>query len=350
MQIDFAVREADFPKADSLYRSQPGPLLDTLQYRTLQAFKTNDVAKQEALFRAYEQDTAIAAGMIGYRMLHEMENPDAATRFANLALKEQAREPQKKRAPVVAALVDAERGHMRSALKHLRGSTVSFKRVAYTDFANMPLYRMPAEDLAALRAEIERSDSTAVNAEPSGQMRPHVRLYRLAIMACRAGDFQAAAQYAQRMRSLPTPATMQSSIALLATEIDAQIDVENGRPLEALRRLEQHKNTVAADIGSAVSWGAGPAVWRAEALFQAGRYEEAQKWFDVVDEVLVDNQPHIAWILLRRAQIADARNDGAKARDLYARFLKLWNQPDAELRPIVDQARSRLAALQADAG
>ena len=65
MQIDFAVREADFPKADSLYRSQPGPLLDTLQYRTLQAFKTNDVAKQEALFRAYEQDTAIAAGMIG---------------------------------------------------------------------------------------------------------------------------------------------------------------------------------------------------------------------------------------------------------------------------------------------
>ena len=88
-------------------------------------------------------------------------------------------------------------------------------------------------------------------------------------------------------------------------------------------------------------------MWRAEALFRAQRYDEAAQWFDNLDEAVISGAPHIAYILLRRAQIADARNESEKARDLYARFLKLWDKPDPELQPVVNQARNRLAALQA---
>ena len=350
MQLDFAVREANYLKADSLYRRLPPPRFDTLQYPTLQAFKTNDVAKQEALYRAYEQDTTIPAGWISYRILHEREDMDGALRFAQLALREKAPGQPGERAPIWMAMLESERGQIHSSIERIRTSSVRDKAQLYLEWTSSPFYRISAKDLAMMRAETEAWDSIPQNQETAEQVRPHIKLYRLAVLSCRAADYAAAAQFAQRMRTMPAPAALQPSIALLADEIDAQIDVENGRPLEAIRRLEARRNTIATDIGRRGLWGSGAAVWRAEALYRAGKYEEAQKWFDNLDETLVNDQPHIAYILLRRAQIADARNDAATARDLYARFLKIFSQPDQEMKAEVDQARARLNALQQQAG
>jgi hypothetical protein len=350
MQLNFAVREADYLKADSLYRRLPPPRQDTLQYRTMDAFAKGDVARQEALYRAYEADTVTNATNISFRLIHDMENPDAAARFATLALKEANTDPRRARAAAEMAGIEAERGQMRAALTRLRGATLRDPRRVYTEFASMPLYRIPAEHLAAMRAEIERSDSIPRNSELTEQVRPHIRLYRLAQMSCRAGDYAAANAYAQRIRAMSAPAVYRNTMALIADEIDAQVDVANGRYGEAVEKLARHKYSVAADLGNPLTWAAGAAAWHAEALFQAGRYEEARKRFDTLDDALATSAPHTSYILLRRAQIADAQNDAAKARDLYARFLKFWTQPDPELQPVVDQARARLAQLQSNAG
>ena len=237
-----------------------------------------------------------------------------------------------------------------TAVQRARQANVPYRTKVYTDYASSPLPLIPRDQVEALRAEVLRMDSVPADSTPAQQMRPFVRLYRAAVLSCRAGDFTAAASYAQRMRALPTHEYWKPSMALLATEIDARIDLENGRVPEALRKLEQLRTAVATDLGQPFSWGGSVAAWRAEALFRAQRYDEAAQWFDVLDDVIISDMPHVAYILLRRAQIADARNQSEKARDLYARFLKLWDNPDPELRAISDEARRRLAALQSQSG
>ncbi len=342
--------EADFLRADSLYRRQPAPLSDTLQYQLLHAAKTNDVARVEAYYRAYRDQKDLPAASSGYALLHDLGDAPTARRFAQLSQDEKRAPDQRARGAILISDIDAEQGRFRAAVERVRALTMPGKMRAYADYANSPLSRIPREDLEAMRAEVLATDSVPADSTPGQQLRPFVRLYRAAVLSCRAGDFSSAAQYAQRMRTLPAPAYWKSSLTMLADEIDAQIDLENNRPLDALRKLEKHRTIVAFDIGPALSWGSSIPIWRAEALFRAQRYEEAEQWFDNLDDAIVSDIPHVAYILLRRAQIADARNQSEKARDLYARFLKLWDKPDPELQPVVDQARNRLAALQAKVG
>ena len=340
--------EADFLRADSLYRRQPGPLTDTLQYRTAHAFKTNDVAEQEVFFKAYsEQKDIPPARFAAAILLHDLENPAAARRFAQLSQDPKRSAEQRALADASLAYIDAEQGRFRAAVERVRASTLPFKTRLYAELANTPLSVIPREQLATLRSEVLAMDSVPADSMPASQLRSYVRLYRAAVLSCRAADFNAATQFAQRLRTVPAPAYWKPSLAQLADEIDAQVDLENNRPLDALRKLERHPTILAADLGGAFSWGSSIPMWRAEALFRAQRYDEAAQWFDNLDEAVVSGAPHVAYILLRRAQIADARNESEKARDLYARFLKLWDQPDPEVRRVVDQARNRLAALQA---
>ena len=351
MQINFAVSEADFLRADSLYRKQPGRLTDTLQYRAAHAFKSNDVAEQEAYFRAYsEQKDLPVARFAAFRLLHDLQNPAAARRFAQLS--QDAQRPAQQRAGAAAYLasIDAEQGRFRAAVERVRASTLPNKTRIYTELANTPLSVMPREQLEAMRKEVLAMDSLPADSMPASRIGLYARLYRAAVLSCRAADFSAAAQYAQRLRTIQAPAYWKASLAQLADEIDAQVDLANNRPIEAVRRLERHRTLLAADLGQAFSWGSSIPMWRAEALFRAQRYDEAAQWFDNLDDAMVSGAPHVAYILLRRAQIADARNESEKARDLYARFLKLWDKPDPQLQPVVDQARNRLAALQAKVG
>lgn len=350
MQITFAVSEADFLRADSLYRKQPGPLSDTLQFRAAHAFKTGDVARQEAFYKAYSEQKDLPAWRFGYALFHNVENADAARRFISLSEDEKRPAPQQVRSQIALADLDAEQGRLRAAVDRIRKTNIPNRTKGYADYASSPLSVFPREQVEAMLAEVLAMDSVATDSTPEQQTRPLVRLYRAAVLSCQARDYAAAARYAQRIRSVPVPAYWQASLGVLATEIDARIDIENGRPLEGLRKLEQQRTTVASDLGQPFGWGAAGAVWRAEALLRLQRYDEAARWFDNLDDAIISDMPHISYILLRRAQIADSRNESEKARDLYARFLKLWDNPDPELKPIVDQARSRLAALHARVG
>jgi hypothetical protein len=344
------VSEADFQRADSLYRKQPGQLTDTLQYRLAHAVKTNDVARQEAFYRAYRDNKEATTARAGFVLLHDQENPEAARRFALLSQDEKRSAELRTRGSIALAHIDAEQGRMRAAVERLRAVTIPGRTRIYADYANSPLSLIPRDQLEAMRTEVLAMDSVPTDSSAAQQARPYARLYRAAVVSCRLRDHATAAQYAQRLRSMQAPEYWKPSLAMLADEIDAQIDLDNGRPGEALRRLEQHRTVLAFDIGQIFSWGSSLPLWRAEALFRAQRYDEAAQWFDNLDDAIVADIPHVAYILLRRAQIADARNESEKARDLYARFLKLWDKPDPELQPVVDQARNRLAALQAKVG
>jgi tetratricopeptide (TPR) repeat protein len=48
----------------------------------------------------------------------------------------------------------------------------------------------------------------------------------------------------------------------------------------------------------------------------------------------------------RLAELYDARGEREKAMSHYSSFVELWQNGDADLQPLVKQARDRLAALQ----
>jgi tetratricopeptide (TPR) repeat protein len=119
------------------------------------------------------------------------------------------------------------------------------------------------------------------------------------------------------------------------------------RPREALAALEAIDGAGLA--GSPLRQVANP--WqdveylRAELLFSLGRHEEAARWF------LVFNSPSVADLAIaprsrRLAQIEEKRGNALKAIAYYERFIELWDGCDPELRPQVDEARSRLGALR----
>jgi len=114
-----------------------------------------------------------------------------------------------------------------------------------------------------------------------------------------------------------------------------------GRLAEAVQHLEQLR-------GEGQSYGAEWATRRyahAEMLFLLGRHEEAERWF-LADEPFVSGEQYMAPRFRRLAQIAERRGDRGKAIEYYERFVDLWSECDPDLRPQVDEAKARLAALR----
>src|SRR5512145_1118583 len=108
MQLYFAVSEADFLRADSLYRKMPPPRQDTMQYRLLHAYQTNDVGKQEEYYRAYQKNKDVNVARAGYGLLHDLENPQAARRFVELSQADNRTPEAKARGQVLLSDIEME--------------------------------------------------------------------------------------------------------------------------------------------------------------------------------------------------------------------------------------------------
>jgi len=97
-----------------------------------------------------------------------------------------------------------------------------------------------------------------------------------------------------------------------------------------------------SDAGSSYAFASEVSYMKGQALFRLGRLDEA------ADEFLpVRFLDKLAGPRFRRlGQIEDKRGNREQAIKWYARFVDLWQDCDPELRPQVDEARARLAALQ----
>ena len=84
---------------------------------------------------------------------------------------------------------------------------------------------------------------------------------------------------------------------------------------------------------------------RAELLREAGREAEALRWYETFPDPSGYDLIYAAPAHLARARVHERRGERAAAADQYRRFAALWADCDPELRPLVDDARRRLAAL-----
>lgn len=87
---------------------------------------------------------------------------------------------------------------------------------------------------------------------------------------------------------------------------------------------------------------------RAELLRELGRNDEALGWYATQGQTIVPGLIYLAPAELRQAQICERLGDRARAARHYRRFIELWHDADAELQPVVADARRRLNRLGTD--
>ena len=347
--LNLAVSEENYLRADSLYRKLPPPRADTLQFLLAQAYKTNDEERKRELLAAYEQSATFLPAKGAYVAVFSAYDPEPFDRL--MKAQEKIKLPvQERRAAFFLSAGLVEQGRMREARKAFGPYDAAKQLAVINRLTNVPMYELPRAELQTLRDQVMRLDSIASGDTPLKQLAPHLRLYNLAVLSCRMREYPAAAAFAERLQQLPVRAEWKKTMQALATEVSAQNDIENGRPADGVRKLESITDHAPLEIADLVRNGAPQLLWKAEGLYRAGRYDDAQRYLENLTVFFSADSPTRAWRLLRLAQISDVQGRHDDARLKYAQFIKLFEKADPEMQPIVTQARNRLAELQRQAG
>jgi tetratricopeptide (TPR) repeat protein len=219
-------------------------------------------------------------------------------------------------------------------------------------FSLWPLQHVPRTDLLALRSSLIRwkaspgpPNETSLSAELS-PAHPYLRLYLLGLFAARLGEPSAALRYAAELQRRSRAAFAPEFVADLGQSVAAEVARIRGQPQVALNLLDQASFWTRTDVQPT---GDSPfyvheyeRFVRAELLNALGRSTEALTSY----VQMADNLFHLgAPAHLRLAQIYDHLGDRRRAVGHYARFIALWKDCDAHLRPLVVEAQRRLDAI-----
>jgi len=188
--------------------------------------------------------------------------------------------------------------------------------------------------------------STTAMFIPPVEIQPAIRLYLLGALSARLGRDSAALAYADRLEHVEWTVGGDLS-ATLVPGIRAALAAAHGEADEALQLLEAapfrgHYEEV---YSSPVISMAAERYLMGELLDAAGRSREALGWFASLGDLQRYEIAYVAPAHLRRAQIHERLGEHQEAAEHYARFIELWQDCDPELRPIVEEAERRLAAL-----
>jgi hypothetical protein len=140
-------------------------------------------------------------------------------------------------------------------------------------------------------------------------------------------------------------------IARRKAAVRARVAALQGDPATALALLEQrHFPGIPEERFPAINYFERHL--RPGLLQALGRQQEALRWHGAAPwtgEAYLENTlwdlVHLAPFHLERAKILDRLGRGREAAQHYTRFIDLWSKADPELRPMVDEARRRLAQL-----
>jgi tetratricopeptide (TPR) repeat protein len=85
---------------------------------------------------------------------------------------------------------------------------------------------------------------------------------------------------------------------------------------------------------------------RAGALAGIGRDADALRWYGSLWMANAFDLVYLAPAQLEAAALYERAGDRARALAAYRAFVELWRDADPELRPAVERARARIAALE----
>jgi hypothetical protein len=176
----------------------------------------------------------------------------------------------------------------------------------------------------------------------------HVRRFVEGIAAARLGrpgDVRAAASELTRLGGVTEAPSLGDD---LARTVRGYAAWRAGSPEEALAQLEGMEMTGGYFLSFFSALHAHSlARWvRASALEQAGRGAEADRWYATLVWITPYEIVYRAPAELARGRIAEAAGDRAAAAAHYERFVALWSGADADLQPMVEEARRAVQRLR----
>jgi tetratricopeptide (TPR) repeat protein len=186
-------------------------------------------------------------------------------------------------------------------------------------------------------------------------MYPQLRAYLLGLLDLRLGDRAGAEGGAAALDSLSRAAAALGAAGEqgrelargMAEGLRGQLAAARGERDEALARLERARLTVSEGLLESSFGAQAQERWtRAELLREAGRLDEALRWYAGLGGVAIDFLPYRAPAALRQAEIYERLGDRRRAAERYAQAVALWRDAEPELQPLVRRARERLAALR----
>ena len=206
---------------------------------------------------------------------------------------------------------------------------------------------------AALRRNTEVAlRSTPLFGKPSAEGSRVIRLYLAGLLSAHVGDRIDAFRHVQSLKQIAPSPALGSLASDLALYLEAETRVLlDSAVADALRLLLNARRQIPVRVLKAHS-ALYPLLARqrflqAEWLQATGQQTDALEWFGSLGRVdQVFDVPFLGPARLRSAQIHEDRGERSEARRDYMRFISLWRDAEADLRPLVDEARKRLAALE----
>jgi tetratricopeptide (TPR) repeat protein len=133
----------------------------------------------------------------------------------------------------------------------------------------------------------------------------------------------------------------------LASSLRGHAAMAQGRWEEALAGFDLGRLTLVSEglLLTAVGSQALERYARGEVLREVGRDREALAWYAASGEAGLDQLAYLAPAHLRQAELYEKLGDKQKAAEHYGKFVELWKECDPELRPLVEGARRKAAAL-----
>jgi tetratricopeptide (TPR) repeat protein len=216
-----------------------------------------------------------------------------------------------------------------------------------------PLLRVPRSELAAVRDSLLRwraapgppSDGF-VTAEHA-PAHPYLRLYLLGLLSVRLDDHGHALDYAAELERQAGASFAPAFVRSLGRGLRVEVARARGRADQALATLDSAGSGAWGELGWREITGNSPFYFqeyqqfiRADLLNTLGREEEAlHAYRGIADYLFHSGGP----AHLRMAEIYERRRELQKAAAHYARFAELWKDCDPEFRPLVEEARRRMA-------
>jgi tetratricopeptide (TPR) repeat protein len=351
---DLAVREEDYPEADSLLRRKFSADKLPLFHRALLALVRRDSATVERLLDEAKKPTS------GYPYAPRdialfLNDFTTAGRFAQAALSSSRPSAAKAFVHQTLARIALAQGRWAAAKPEFAqaATTISSAKRELALSATWPFLAVSHADLEALRSELKAWDPSTEAPEPNpglaSALRPQARLYILALLSSRLGDDAQSLQYAAELEGTGHPPEAAALVRDLARTVRADVALRRGHAADALKLLEPVHGEVPPELlGVPFFSEEGSRYLRAEALYQLGRDAEALRWFSHAFEGTPNEVAYLAPGHLRRAELYERLGDRAQAVEHYSRFVQLWKGCDPELRPSVERARARLASLVAE--
>jgi tetratricopeptide (TPR) repeat protein len=329
-----------------------------LAIRALQAFALNDPKQQSEVLAELERSDGPAVAMAFLEVSLYARNFRGAERIARL-LAAPSRPPRVRSYGYVAlAHLDLSRGKLSEAKKDLE-SIASFDPWTSLEyqalFSSLSFVPSSQTQLSAIRDGLLRLDPAApphiddpaVFIDAHYDLHPLLRMYLIALVSARMGDVDAARRYAGEIEKQEFPPGYKSLAEDLTASVRAQTDRIQGKPAEALKKLEPLLKQTKNPLESPFVSEAYERFTRAELLYELGRYPESLAWFDHMVESSVFEFVYLPLSDLWRAEIYNRRGDSKDAATSYKAFIDLWRDCDRDLQPMVELARRRLESLAA---